>query len=209
MAEAGIAAVKYLTDSVDFAVRVGAEVIIVVPSPVGRTAPPEGKGEAELTENAVRNIRAAADYAAKKGVRFVIEAINRYETYFANTLDKAWALVQAIDHPQVGIMADLFHMSIEERDPYLSLRRIREKLWHVHIADNTREPAGLGTTDFREVLYTLKDIGYRGALVMEFMYRLANPYSSLEMGTQSALMDAYARQAIDHMRMLERAVEFE
>lgn len=200
--------VQYLKDCADFAEKVGASVVIVVPSPVGRTAPPPGMGEEELWSNAVRNIREAADHAARKNVRFVIEAINRYETYFANTLTRAWKLVRDIDHPSVGIMADLFHMSIEENDIASSLRMIREKLWHVHIADNTREPAGLGTTDFREVLLTLRDIGYSGALVMEFMYRLANPYASLEMSAQADLMDRYARQSIDYMRMVERSVNF-
>lgn len=206
--EAGEAAVRYLRDSADFAEKVGASIIIVVPSPVGRTAPPAGMTEQALWQNAVENIRRAADYAQGRNVRFVIEAINRYETYFANTLDKAWRLVKDIDHPAVGIMADLFHMSIEENNMGRSLRMIADRLWHVHVADNTREPAGLGATDFREVLHVLRDLDYRGALVMEFMYRLANPYSSLEMGAQAGLMDDYARQAIDYMRMVERSVYF-
>lgn len=200
-------AIQYLRDSVDFAVKVGASVIIVVPSPVGRVAPPERKTMETLWSNAVSNLREAADYAQLKGVRFAIEAINRYETYFVNTLTKAYKLVKEINHPAVGIMADTFHMSLEENSMVKSLRMIADRLIHVHIADNTREPAGLGTTDFKEVLYTLRDIHYDGICAMEFMYRLANPYSSMGMDTQSALMDGYAQQAIRHMRMLEAAVD--
>lgn len=200
-------AIQYLRDSVDFAVKVGASVIIVVPSPVGRVAPPEGKTMETLWSNAVSNLREAADYAQLKGVRFAIEAINRYETYFVNTLTKAYKLVKEINHPAVGIMADTFHMSLEENSMVKSLRMIADRLIHVHIADNTREPAGLGTTDFKEVLYTLRDIHYDGICAMEFMYRLANPYSSMGMDTQSALMDGYAQQAIRHMRMLEAVVD--
>lgn len=40
--ENGKRAVQYLKDSVDFAVKVGAELIIVVPSPVGRIIKPAG-----------------------------------------------------------------------------------------------------------------------------------------------------------------------
>ena len=90
----GASAIRYLCDSVDFARSLGAGIIIVVPAEVGRTAPPAGEEFDDLWSNAVRNIRSAADYAQKNGVRFVIEAINRYETYFVNTLAKAWKLVQ-------------------------------------------------------------------------------------------------------------------
>lgn len=74
-------------------------------------------------------------------------------------------------------MADLFHMSLEERDIPRSLRMIAKHLVHVHIADNTREAAGLGSTDFRAALRTLMDIGYCGSLTMEFMPRLRTPMS--------------------------------
>ncbi len=82
------AAVQYVKDSVDFAVNVGAPYMIVVPSPVGRTELPEGHTYEEMWENAVKNVRTAADYARSRGIRLCIEAINRYEPYFVNTLEK-------------------------------------------------------------------------------------------------------------------------
>ncbi len=205
--EVGQRAVQYLKDSVDFAVETGAGIIIVVPSPVGRTVKPEGISVEDLTENAVKNIREAADYAADRKVRFAIEAINRYETWFINTLTKALKFVKRVDHPAVGLMADLFHMSIEENSMTESLYMIRDYLLHVHIADNTREPAGMGTTDFKEILRTLRAIDYQGSLTMEFMYRLADPYSAQQMNTQRKLMDRYAEQAIDFIKMTERSIE--
>jgi sugar phosphate isomerase/epimerase len=201
--EAGKNAVKYLKDNVDFAVKTGAKIIIVVPSPVGRTVQPKGKTIDELRNNAVVNIQEAASYAREHGVSFAIEAINRYETYFANTLEKAYSLVRDIGHPAVGIMADLFHMSIEESSFTQSLLTIQDKLLHVHVADNTREPAGLGHTDFKEIIRTLNKIRYNGSLTMEFMYRLADPYSSTGIKTEANLMDKYAQQAIDYIRLAE------
>jgi sugar phosphate isomerase/epimerase len=203
--DVGRNAVAYLKDNVDFAVKVGAKIIIVVPSPVGRTAQPAGKTLEELRDNAVKNIREAAGYAQGHGVKLAIEAINRYETYFMNTLEKAYSFVKEIDHPAVGIMADLFHMSLEESSFTQSLLMIQDKLLHVHIADNTREPAGLGHTDFKEVLLTLKKIGYGGSLTMEFMYRLADPYSSKEVKTETGLMDRYAKQAIDYIKIMDHS----
>jgi len=199
-------AIQYIRDNVDFAVKVGASYMIVVPSPVGRTNLPSGHSYEEMWNNAVKNIREASDYAQSKGVRLCIEAINRYETYFVNTLTKAYKLVKEINHPAVGIMADMFHMSLEENNIGASLRMISDQLMHVHIADNTREAAGLGNTDFKEMFYVLRDINYKGPLTMEFMPRLANPYASGDMETQSKLMDNYAEQAINFMKTLEKGI---
>ena len=71
---------------------------------------------------------------------------------------------------------------------------------------NTREAAGLGKTDFKEMFYVLRDIGYKGPLTMEFMPRLANPYESGDLETKSHLMDKYAEQAINYMKTLEKSV---
>jgi D-psicose/D-tagatose/L-ribulose 3-epimerase len=207
--EQGEKAVTYLMKSVDFAEKVGAKIIIVVPSPVGRTVQPEGTCYDRLIDNAVCNIRRAADYTQQHGVKLAIECINRYETYFINTMAKGFDLVKKIDHPAVGIMADFFHMSIEERSIPGSLDMVRDYLLHVHIADNTREAAGLGHTDFKEALKTLKNIGYDGSLTMEFMNRLANPYASTDIGNQAERMDRNAKQSIDYIRMIERSIEFE
>lgn len=202
----GEKAVQYIKDSVDFAAKVGAGIIIVVPSPVGRTVKPEGIPIEKLTEQAVKNVRQAADYAEEKGIKLAVEAINRYETYFINTLSKGMEFIKAVDHPAVGIMADLFHMNIEEASIPDSLLMIREHLLHVHIADNTREAAGMGHTDFKEVLRVLDRIGYKGSLTMEFMYRLADPYSAAEVSTQTGRMDRYAKQAIDFIRAAEESI---
>ncbi len=49
------------------------------------------------------------------GIVLAIEAINRFETFLVNNLALAKRFVEEIDHPQVKLMADLFHMGIEER----------------------------------------------------------------------------------------------
>lgn len=202
-------AVSYIKANVDYAAEIGARYIIVVPSSVGMTAIPAGQTYEQSWQHAVSNIREAADYAAARGIGLVIEGINRYETFLVNTLGQVLRLVEEINHPGVGIMADLFHMSIEERDISTAIRLVAPYLKHVHIADNTREAAGLGSTDFKSALVTLKSIGYQGALTMEFLPRLSNPYEASGLETRSALMDSYAKQSIDYMKQIERSVNFE
>lgn len=202
-------AMEYLKGSVEMAEALGAKIIIVVPSPVGRAAPPEGKDVREMYDNAVSNLKEAAGYCRGTGIRFAIEPINRYETYLVNTVEAACRMAEDVDDPAVGVMADCFHMSIEESSFTKALRRAKDRLLHVHVADNNRLPAGYGHTDFREILRTLNDIGYEGSLTMEFMYKLANPYLAVQMGTQGELMDRYAKQAVEFLRIAEASVEGE
>lgn len=198
-------AIQYIKDNVDYARRVGAPYIILVPSAVGGVLPAGTTYEAAWN-NAVTNVRRVADYAWERGVRLAIEPINRYETFLVNTIKQAVEFVKDIDHKAVGLMADLFHMSIEERNIGEALREAGKHLLHVHIADNTREAAGMGSTDFKEALYVLKDIGYEGPLTMEFLPRVSNPYMASNMETKSALMDIYAKQAIGYMKALENSI---
>lgn len=200
-------ALQYLSDCVDLASRLGVQCLIVVPSPVGRIAPPAHMSYEQLWGNAVRHIRSAGDTAQQKNVRLVLEPLNRYETYFVNTLETAWQMVQEINHPAVGIMADTFHMSLEESSFASPLLMVAPKLWHVHLADNTREPAGMGRTNFQELLSILQAIGYSGSMAMEFTPRPLGLCGRPRPEISSEMMDAYAMQALRHMKSVEQALE--
>jgi len=69
--------------------------------------------------------------------------------------------------PNVQILADLFHMNIEEQDLAAALRLAGERLGHVHFADSNRRPAGCGHTDFRPVFAALKEMRYAGYISAE------------------------------------------
>jgi D-psicose/D-tagatose/L-ribulose 3-epimerase len=193
-------AVQYVKDCVDLAVGVGAALVIVVPSPVGKNAP--DTTYEEEWGNAVASIREAGEYAMAKGIHLALEALNRFETYLVNRLDDAKKLAEQTKVDSVKLMADLFHMNIEERDLSATLRNIAPVLAHVHIADNTREAAGLGATDFKQVMRTLIEIGYQGSITMEFLPPVSNPYlaAQREAGKSNAVFDRYTQQSIDHIK---------
>jgi sugar phosphate isomerase/epimerase len=192
-------AVQYVKDCVDMAERLGATVVIVVPTPVGKSAP--DTNAQEEWSNAVASLKEAGAYAETKNIFLAIEALNRFETYLVNKLDLAKKLVEEVSCSRVGIMADLFHMNIEERNHTAAIRNIAAFLAHVHIADNTREAAGLGQTDFVEVMRTLLDIGYNGSITMEFMPPVSNPYLVVQKNDSGeALFDQYTQQSIHHIK---------
>ncbi|MHC4646605.1 MAG: TIM barrel protein, partial [Planctomycetota bacterium] len=60
------------------------------------------------------------------------------------------------------LLADLFHMNIEEESIGDSIRAAGDCIGHVHFVDSNRRPAGMGHIDFTEVAEALKDINYSG-----------------------------------------------
>jgi sugar phosphate isomerase/epimerase len=120
--------------------------------------------------------------AERYGVPLIIEPLNRYESSFINRLEEAVKLIRSLDTGNVRLLADLFHMNIEEVSMAAALRAAADHLGHVHFADSNRRAMGFGHTDGAEVGRTLHQIGYDGYLTAEIL-----PYPDA---------DAAARQTI-------------
>jgi D-psicose/D-tagatose/L-ribulose 3-epimerase len=199
--DAGIRAggVDYVKRCVELAQEVGAKVLIVVPTAVGRVAP-VGAREQELELAAASLAEAAAGSGGE--VAIAIEALNRFETYLVNTLEQASELRALAGSPGIELMADLFHMNIEEADVVGAVRAHSGTIAHVHLADSNRRPPGQGHTDFRAVFAALADTGYGGALTMEFLPATANPYVAASLDVSEDVKSAAAHAAIDHVRRI-------
>jgi sugar phosphate isomerase/epimerase len=157
---------EYLRASLEQAHELGAAAVIVV-----ATYRPEGdpdEREAEL-ERAAETIAGAAGAAGPDGPKIALEALNRYETHLIRTLDDADELRRRINLPNVELMADVFHMDIEEDSVPASIRAHSDHIIHVHLADNQRREPGSGHLDLDGVLDALSETGYAGALAMEFL----------------------------------------
>jgi sugar phosphate isomerase/epimerase len=103
------------------------------------------------------------NYARQKyDVPLIYEPLNRYETNLCNTLADGVRLIESGGAANVVLLADLFHMNIEEQDLAAALRNAGRHLGHVHFADSNRRPAGCGHTDFKPVATALREIGYAG-----------------------------------------------
>lgn len=116
---------------------------------------------------AVEGLTRAAEQAEKAGVDICIEPLNRFETYFLNTLADAARLAQAVRSPRVRVHFDTFHANIEERKPAEAVRAAAAWLGHVHISENDRGIPGSGHVEWRPILTALREIGYRGWLCIE------------------------------------------
>ncbi|MDX2245475.1 MAG: sugar phosphate isomerase/epimerase [Bacteroidia bacterium] len=157
--------VQYVKDIVTMVKELDGKMVSVVPGTVGKIVP-DGRPEEEW-QWAVEAMREICAFADASGVKIGIEPINRFETYFINRGDQAMALAEAAG-PHCGVCLDIFHMNLEENDPYAMIRRAARRLVGFHVADNNRFAPGMGTLDWPRIITTLKEVGYDGALSVEF-----------------------------------------
>ncbi len=108
-------------------------------------------------------------HASDLGTTLLYEPLNRYETNLINTLGDAVTLLTGIGVENVKILADLYHMNIEEPNLADAIRSAGSRIGHVHFADSNRCAAGFGHTDFLPVAAALVEIGYAGYLSAEIL----------------------------------------
>ena len=159
-------AVSYLKWAVDCSAALGAEVLCgPYYQPLGVFT---GKGPtADEKERAAEVHRAVADIAADAGVLLAIEALNRFECYFLNTLRDATEHVQRVGHPNFKAMYDTFHGNVEERDPVGCIRNHVAALGHFHVSATDRGTPGRDHAAWAETFRALKHGGYNGWLTIE------------------------------------------
>jgi len=107
--------------------------------------------------------------AEDHGVTLAIEPINRYETDLINTVAEAIRMALDVDSENVKIMADTFHMNIEEVSIGDALRQSGKKLVHFHVADSNRLAPGKGHLDFASIISGLRGIDYERYVSAEIL----------------------------------------
>lgn len=112
-------------------------------------------------------LKELGDHGERVGAKVFLEPLNRYEDYLINTLADAVDVVEEVDSPAVVVIADTFHMSIEETDIGAAIREAGHHIEHVQLGDSGRLEPGNGHYDWSETLDALEDISYEGWLAME------------------------------------------
>ena len=126
-----------------------------------------------------------AAHAESVGAQLLLEPLNRYESNALRDVEEAAELCREAGSG-VRVMADFFHMHIEQPNSPQSFAAVADVLGHVHLADNTRKEPGSGDIDFTASFSVLKRVGFSG-------------YMAFECGLTAAAEDALPR-AVEHLR---------
>jgi len=191
--------VQYLKDCVTMVKELDGEIMSIVPSEVGKVS---AQADPDTEWNwAVEGLREVYAHGQKEGIRIAVEPLNRFETNFLNRHDQAMLLAKAIG-PECGVCLDAFHMNMEEANFRQALLDTGDMLFDFHVADNNRMACGQGALNWRDIVGTLKEIGYDGALTVEFVAPLdrtpANPYKDATASAEAELTEEQLKFIEDH-----------
>ena len=163
-------AVSYTLKCVDLAASLAEPPVIEIAAvPPHSEYPVTSVPRPTLRRNFVKSTREIGAYAAPRGVRVAIEPINRFEGYagFLNSIVEAKSIADEVDADNVGVLADFFHVNIEDGALTDTLRLAGDRLMCIHLADNNRQAPGTGHIDFLQVIRTLNAMGYNGYLSLD------------------------------------------
>jgi sugar phosphate isomerase/epimerase len=105
--------------------------------------------------------------AQKHGITIALEQLNSSECNYINTITEAATIVRAANHPNIRLLADLYHMA-KEGDTPEDLKAAADLLVHVEIAEKKgRTYPGVAGDDFKPFFRVLRDAGYTGAISIE------------------------------------------
>lgn len=99
-------------------------------------------------------------HAQQFRIPLIYEPLNRYETNLICTMSDGVYFLEQEGIANVVLLADLFHMNIEEADIAEAIRHGAKHIGHVHFVDSHRKPAGTGHMNYEPIARALQDIGY-------------------------------------------------
>lgn len=157
----------YLNPALDRCRALGAS--IVVWGSAGSRNVPAGYSRDQAWQQMKSFLRLAGDLAQSRKIVVAIEPLRKQESNIINTGAEAWRLVREVDHPNVKMIIDYYHLQQEHEDPAI-LEQARDAIVHLHFANpNGRvwpkdpgEDPGYGP--FFELV---KKTGFRGGLSIE------------------------------------------
>ena len=161
------AILRYADVAFSRAAQTGIEVIVFGSG--GSRQVPDGFPPDQALEQFVDLLKRLGPLAQTHGVRLTVEPLSRGDCNLINTLDDGLAAVRQCDHPRVGLLADIYHMTQNGETPD-AIVRAGSFLWHVHIAEHAKRTApGVAGDDFDPFLRALRQIEYKGMISIECM----------------------------------------
>lgn len=116
-----------------------------------------------------RRLRGIAQIAEPLGVRVLVEAPHLFR--LCNTVERAEALLQRVDHSVAGAVLDASHVVASGGDLAAWARKTIDRTEHVQLRDarpgNINLSVGNGDVDFAALVDALVDSGYDGHYCLE------------------------------------------
>lgn len=150
---------QLLGDLTVFAQRLGAGVILVPVTPGG-----DDVTYLEGRRRWIEEMKAVAPTAESHGVVLALENVGRG---YGKSAQELIHLADGVQSPAVKVYYDIGNATAFGNDPVEEIRLLGPRIAAVHIKDRDGELLGEGVVRIRESVEALKQIGYKGDLILE------------------------------------------
>ncbi len=138
----------------------------------GSAAPLRPLATEAKIDSIVTGLSELAGWAQQANITLLLEPLNTaldHRGCFLDSSDLGVQIVQRVNHPNVQLLYDIYHMSMMGEDVLTQLEKYRTHIGYIHVADMPgRHQPGTGQIDYRAVAALLRRIGYSGFIGMEF-----------------------------------------
>lgn len=132
------------------------------------------KKEMETAESRIAEcLEKCMRYSEKYGTEYLIEPLIRYDSNILNKIEDVKIFIDKyknkFDVERIGVLADTFHMNVEESiiaDSFLNNMKIVK---HIHFTDSNRYAPGEGHINFKEIIGILKSNNYSKYISFEML----------------------------------------
>lgn len=132
---------------------------------------PQGVAADEAEAVFSDNLAWAAERLAGVGIAALIETINPVDMpgYGLGSLAQAERILAAVNHPNLRLQYDFYHMAMMGEALAKQFQRLLPKIGHVQVADMPgRHEPGTGEVDFEAVFAVIAECGYEGWVGAEY-----------------------------------------
>lgn len=145
----------------------GVECVVFGSGPAKRV--PVGFSMEEGYHQVVRLLRRVGPAARKHGITVVIEPLRQAECNLINTFAEGVHLARDTDDPNVKVLVDFYHMTVEKETVEHLLDDGCRWLHHVHFANPSGRvyPATAAEANYHPFIQTLRAIGYDRSISCE------------------------------------------
>jgi D-psicose/D-tagatose/L-ribulose 3-epimerase len=157
---------EYFHRALDRVARLGVRVIVFGSG--GARQVPAGFAMEEAFRQLVDFGKRAGPEARKRNITIVIEPQRREECNIINNTAEALRWVEAVNDPNIQLMIDYYHFSVEKEDPAIILK-VKDHLRHLHMADpnNRVMPLDWDEYNYAPFFAALRQIHYQNLIGLE------------------------------------------
>lgn len=142
---------------------------IIVWGSAGSRNVPEGYSRDQAWQQIKTFLAMAGEQAKSRNIVIAIEPLRKQESNIINTGAEAYRLVREVNHPNVKMIIDYYHLRQENEDPEI-LVQARDAIVHLHFANQNgrvwpKSPSE--DPEYAKFFELVKKTGFRGGLSIE------------------------------------------